>query len=200
MHYLAFIEWRTTTAHHPTMRPSHPLLAPVNEWHTYSPTHEHDYDTIQPTPRKSIATFQSSVCFQPTSTTNTHSLAPLPLTILYHAITEILSTYNSPLVLTIDGSFKPSNVQHIFQPQQPQWPTIAHATACAVPKNQWAWLIPSFYQYPSTSILWQHTTWHRSNRLGHPVVIPTHDPGTTYSSQHHLWRYRLGYITSNHDT
>ena len=85
------------------MRPSHPLLAPVNEWHTYSPTHEHDYDTIQPTPRESIATFQSSVCFQPTSTTNTHSITPLPLTILYHAITEILLTYNSPLVLTIDG-------------------------------------------------------------------------------------------------
>ena len=33
MEYLTFTEWRTTTSQHPTMRPSHPLNAPVRKLH-----------------------------------------------------------------------------------------------------------------------------------------------------------------------
>ena len=56
-------------------------------------------------------------------------LTPLARSISDHAITNILLTYNSPLILTIDGSFKPFNTQHVYPLNQPQRLTIAHVAA-----------------------------------------------------------------------
>jgi len=42
---------------------------------------------------------------------------------------QILDTYASPLILTIDEYSKPPVTQHIHPPHQPQHPTIAYAAA-----------------------------------------------------------------------
>ena len=42
---------------------------------------------------------------------------------------DILDEYQSPLVLTIDGSFKPSPTINVYPPRQPHPPTMAHAAA-----------------------------------------------------------------------
>ena len=58
---------------------------------------------------------------------------------------DILDEYQSPLVLTIDGSFKPSPTLHVYPPRQPHPPTLAHAAASVTitalnnshPTQQW---------------------------------------------------------------
>ena len=48
--YLTFTEYRTTTEHHPTKRPSHSLHVSLTDCRTYSPTIERHTDTSYPTP------------------------------------------------------------------------------------------------------------------------------------------------------
>ena len=42
---------------------------------------------------------------------------------------NLLVTYNSPPILTINGWFKPSYTLHIYPPHQPQTPTLVHTVA-----------------------------------------------------------------------
>ena len=58
-----------------------------------------------------------------------HLLAPNKLHIFDHDITLILTKYNQPLILTIDGSFIPSPNPHIYPPYQHHHPTTAYAAA-----------------------------------------------------------------------
>ena len=111
-HYLAFAEWRTTRSQHPTMHPSHFLDAPASEWNIYSPNLSHPPNTHRSTPRNYITAFRDAIRLRPTSHTTTHPLTPSSLAFVDSAIMDILVAYNSPLVLTIDGSFKPSNTQY----------------------------------------------------------------------------------------
>ena len=59
----------------------------------------------------------------------THPLTPNALHISDYDITFILKKYNSPLILTIDGSFRPSPIPRIYHPRQPHHPTTAYAAA-----------------------------------------------------------------------
>ena len=62
----------------------------------------------------------------------TRKIHPLIITVRYisdYELVALLRTYNSPLILSIDGSFTPSTLPHIYPPHQPQHPTVAIATA-----------------------------------------------------------------------
>ena len=121
---LSFAEWRTTRSQHPTMYPSHPLDAPPSEWNIYSPEHSH-----HSTPGRNINAFREAIRLNPTSHHTTHPLTTGSLTITDRDLMDILDEYQSPLVLTIDGSFKPSPTLNVYPPRQPHPPTMAHAAA-----------------------------------------------------------------------
>jgi len=122
--YLAFAEWRTTRSQHPTMHPSHPLDAPPSEWNIYSPEQSH-----HSTQGRNINAFREAIRLNHTSHHTTHPLTTGSLTITDSELMDILDEYQSPLVLTIDGSFKPSPTLHVYPPRQPHPPTMAHAAA-----------------------------------------------------------------------
>lgn len=130
--YLTFTEWRTTTSQHPTMRLFHPLYVPITERHTYSPNLDHSNNNPRPTLMKCITTFRNTVRFQSSSVNTSHLLTPCDITIKKNDIMIILITYYSPLILTIDGSFKPSHTQHIYPPRQSQKLTLVHAAASII--------------------------------------------------------------------
>ena len=140
IHYPVFAEWHTTRSQHPTLHPSYPLDAPPSEWNIYSPEQSH-HSTLG----RNITTFRESIRLQPTSHHTTHSLTPGSLALTDSEILDILDEYQSPLVLTIDGSFKPSPTLHVYPPRQPHPPTLSHAAASVTitalnnyhPTQQW---------------------------------------------------------------
>ena len=127
--FLTFTEWRTTIAQHPTQTPTHPLNAPHSSWHTYRPDLAYPYGTCMPPPRQYISTFRQQIHLQPLSHEKTHPLTTTARSISDFELTTILRTYNSPLIVSIDGSFTPPRIPHIYPPNQPQHPTVAKATA-----------------------------------------------------------------------
>ena len=129
MEYLTFTKWCTTTSHHPTMRSSHPLNAPVTAWNTYSPQLLFTITDKQHTLRHHITEFRNSICLQPSSVSTSHPFVTGSLSSTDTRIMTILDTYKSPLILTIDGPFKPLDTHHIYPPHQPQHPTFAHTAA-----------------------------------------------------------------------
>ena len=132
--YLNFTEWRTTTSQHSTMRLSCPLNTPSTAWNTQSPQIHTDTTSQRHTPRQYITEFCKSIRLKPFSVTSTDN-----------AIMALLDTYDSPLILTIDWSFKPPDTHHIYPPRQPQYPTLAHTAASVTittinnshPTTQW---------------------------------------------------------------
>ena len=123
-YYLALAEWRTARSQHPTMYPSHPL-----EWNIYSPNLYYQSNTHRSAPRHYITAFRDSIRLRHTSHIMTHPLIRGSLALADSAIMDILVAYNSPLVLAIDSSFKPSTTQHVYPPRQPQLPTLTHIAA-----------------------------------------------------------------------
>ena len=121
-HYLSFTVWRTIISKHPTMRPLYTLLSPPTDWNTDSPTLIRDTSTPSPTPSQYIAQFRDLVQFNPTSTDTTHVLAPRMWCASDKDVMTILAIYASPLIITIDSSFKPFTTQHVYP-----HPTTAHA-------------------------------------------------------------------------
>ena len=115
-HYLSFMEWRTTISQHPTMQPSHPLRVPLVDWHGthISPILIYDTNTPNPTPRQYIARFRDHVRFQSNSTNTRHVLTPRMQYASDNDIMTILVTYDSPLRLTIDASFKATTTYHVY--------------------------------------------------------------------------------------
>ena len=105
--YLAFTEWCTITSQHPTMRPSHQLHAPLNDWNTQSSHLNHTTNTQRPTPSQYITAFCNEICLHYSSMTKTHPHTTGSLTIADNDIMNILEMYNSPFLLTIGESFKP---------------------------------------------------------------------------------------------
>ena len=107
------------------MRPSHPLNAPLMDWHIYSLDLSHETKSPTPPPIQSISRFKDLIRLQPTAPDTTHVLTPRVRCISDKDIMTILDIYVSPLILAIDGSFKPSATQHEYPPNQPHHPTIA---------------------------------------------------------------------------
>ena len=116
MEYLTFTEWRTTTSQHSTMRPSHPLNAPVTTWNTYAPQLHLTTTDKQHTPRHHITEFRNFIRLQSSSASTSHPFITGSIHSTDNDIMTILATYNSPLILTIDGSIKPPNTHHIYPP------------------------------------------------------------------------------------
>ena len=144
-HYLTFAEWRTTRSQHPTMYPSHPLDAPPSECNIYSPDRSHTSNTHKSTSGHEITAFRDLIRLRLSSHNTTHPLTTGSLSLLNSEIMDILVAYNSPLVLTINGSFKPSPTQHVYPPRQPRHPTLAQGAASVTitalnnshPTQQW---------------------------------------------------------------
>ena len=144
-HYLTFAEWCTTRSQHPTMHPFHPLDAPPSEWNIYSPDRSHLSNTHKSTPGHEITAFREPIRLRPSSHNTTHPLTTGSLALPDSEIIDILGAYNSPLVLTIDESFKPSPTQHVYPPRQPRHLTLAHTAASVTitalnnshPTQQW---------------------------------------------------------------
>ena len=145
MEYLTFTEWRRTTSQHPTIRPSYPLNTPVTAWNEYaSQLHLTTLDKQQ-TPLNHITEFCNSIRLQLSSVSTSYPFITGSLHRTDNDIITILATYNSPLILTIDGSFKPSDRHHIYPLRQPQHPTIVHVAASVTittinnshPTTQW---------------------------------------------------------------
>ena len=111
------------------MIPSYPLNAPLTDWHIYSPDLSHEATSPTPPISQYITRFRDPIRLQPIAPDTTHVLTPRVRCISDKDIMTILDIYASPLILTIDGSFKPSVTQHVYPPNQPQHPTIAHAVA-----------------------------------------------------------------------
>ena len=114
----------------------------------------------QSTPRHYITAFRDSIRLRPISHSTTHPLTPDSLALTESKIMGILVEYNSPLILTIDGSFKLSTRLHVYpSPRQPHPPTLAHVAASVTitalnnshPTQQWMKLptIPSLSRVQS---------------------------------------------------
>lgn len=111
------------------MRPSYPLYPLLIDWNTYSPHINHDNTAQRHTPRQYITAFRNSIRHQSSSVTTSYPLITSSLTITDNPIIKLLDTYNSPLILTIDESFKPPATHHVYTPRHPQHLTFAHVTA-----------------------------------------------------------------------
>ena len=114
--FLQFAEWRTTLSQHPTHIPTNPLTVPINDWHTYTPDLTHRPGSTPPPPKEYIDRFRQHIGLHFMTHATTHPLTPHALHISDYDITLILKKYNSPLILTIDGSFRPSPIHHIYPP------------------------------------------------------------------------------------
>lgn len=83
---------------------------------------------------------------------HTLSLTPRERSISDNDIIYIIVTYNYQLILTIDESFKPSNIQHISSPHQSQAPTLVHEAASVTITTIEPHILPSlglfYHQFP----------------------------------------------------
>ena len=70
--------------------------------------------------------FQNTLQFRPSSMHIANPLIPRKYTVSDNEIMNILFVYDSPLIFTIDGSFKPSGTKNIYPPHQSQQLTLAH--------------------------------------------------------------------------
>ena len=127
--FFTFTKWRTTPSQHPAQMPTSPSTAPIVDWHTYTPNITHRPGTTPPSLQNYIDRFRQHACLHFMSHATRHLLAPNKLHIFDHDITLILTKYNQPLILTIDGSFIPSPNPHIYPPYQHHHPTTAYAAA-----------------------------------------------------------------------
>ena len=91
--------------------------------HIYTPDIAHIPGSPIPSPKHYIDTFRYFVRLQLHSHDKTHDLTTNERTLLDHDLATIIHTYNSPLILSIDGYFNPSTLPHIYPPHQPQYPT-----------------------------------------------------------------------------
>ena len=84
----------------------------------YTPDITHPNRTKNSTPRTYVDNFLQSVILRFHLHDKTHHLTLNKRVISDRDIVEILLTYNSPLILTIDGSITPSPIQQIYPPHQ----------------------------------------------------------------------------------
>ena len=80
------------------MRPSHPLLDPLTDWNTYSPTLIRDTTSPSPTPNQYITQFRDLVRFKTTSPDTTHVLTPQVRYASDKDIMTLLAIYVSLLI------------------------------------------------------------------------------------------------------
>ena len=73
--------------------------------------------------------FESKYSCNHSPTRKNHPLTTTSRFISNFELAALLRTYNSPLIVSIDGSFTPPTILHIYPPNQPQHPTVAKATA-----------------------------------------------------------------------
>ena len=124
--FLTFTEWHTTLPQYPTQIPTHQLTASIANWYTYNPNITQRPGT-HPSPLQDyIDRFRKYVCLHFMSHATRHLFTPNELHISDHDITIIIKTYNSLLILTIDGSFTRSMIPHIYSPHQPYHLTKAY--------------------------------------------------------------------------
>ena len=173
--------------------PPNPLTTPITDWHTYTPNLTHRPGTSPPSPKEYTDRFCQQVCLHFMSHATTYPLTPNAIHISDYDITLILKNYNSPLILTIDGSFRPSPIPHIYLPHQPHHPTTAYATASititainnSTPSRNWMHLptIPILSRVQSLPAAYStnnvtNNTAELLARILACELIPSHTPAT----------------------